>query len=160
MFDPGENVMRPVPEDESTLTPEQRTWTRFQEGEVLDIKGIKMRVHEIGESRMVLKFVVLLLLLAIPAFAQQKPASTLPPTPPTAAAKPVPAPVVSDAERALFFKAQSQMVQANTQAQSSQTHFQEVVAELQKTCGDKYTLQLNPNGDPECVAKPEPTPTK
>jgi hypothetical protein len=152
--------MRPVPEDESTLTSAQRTWTRFQEGEELTVKGIKMRVHEIGESRMVLKFVVLLLLLAVPAFAQQKPASTLPPTPPPAAAQPVPAPVVSDAQRAQFFKAQSQMIQANTQASARQADFQMVVAELQKTCGDKYTLQLNAGGDPECVAKPAPAPTK
>ena len=86
MFDPGERVMRPVPEDESTLTSAQRTWTRFQEGEELTVKGIKMRVHEIGESRMVLKFVVLLLLLAVPAFAQQKTAPT--PTPAAAAKEP------------------------------------------------------------------------
>ena len=109
-----------------------------------------------------MKFItaLLALFLAVPAFAQQKPASTLPPTPPTAAAKPVPAPVVSDAERALFFKAQSQMIQANAQAQQRQTEFQNAVAEMQKTCGDKYTLQLNAGGDPECVAKPAPTPTK
>ena len=157
MFDPGERVMRPVPEDESKLTSAQRTWTRFQEGEVLDIKGIKMRVHEIGESRMVLKFVVLLLLLAVPAFAQQK---TAPTPPPAAAAKPATPPSISDSERASFFKAQSQMIQANAQAQQRQTEFQNAVAEMQKTCGDKYTLQLNPDGDPECVAKPAPTPTK
>ena len=52
------------------------------------------------------------------------------------------------------------MIQANAQAQQRQAEFQSAVAELQKTCGDKYTLQLNPNGDPECVAKPAPTPTK
>jgi hypothetical protein len=56
MFDPQDRVMRPVPEDESTLKPEQRDWTRFQEGEMLIIKGIAMKVHEIGESRLVLKF--------------------------------------------------------------------------------------------------------
>jgi hypothetical protein len=56
MFDPQDRVMRPVPEDESTLKPEQRDWTRFQEGETLIIKGIAMKVHEIGESRLVLKF--------------------------------------------------------------------------------------------------------
>jgi len=153
MFDPVERVMRPVPEDESKLTSAQRTWTRFQEGEVLDIKGIKMRVHEIGESRMILKFVVLLLLLAVPAFAQQK---TAPTPPPAVAAKPATPPAISDAQRAQFFKAQSQMIQANAQAQQKQSEFQNAIAEMQKTCGDKYTLQLNPYGDLECVAKPAP----
>ena len=103
---------------------------------------------------------LLALLLTIPAFAQQKPASTIPPTPPTAAAKPLTPPVIPDAQRAQFFKAQSQMIQANTQAQQRQTEFQAAIAELQKTCGDKYTLQLNGNGDPECVARPVPVPTK
>ena len=103
---------------------------------------------------------LLALLLAVPAFAQQKPASTLPPTPPTVAAKPATPPSISDSERASFFKAQSQMIQANTQASARQADFQMVVSELQKTCGDKYTLQLNAGGDPECVAMPAPTPTK
>lgn len=56
MYDPHEKVMRPVPVDETAMTPEQRTWTRFNEGEIISIKGINMRVHEIGESRLVLKF--------------------------------------------------------------------------------------------------------
>lgn len=56
MYDPSEKIMRPVPEDETTLKPEQRKWTRFQEGEAIDVKGISMIVHEIGESRLVLKF--------------------------------------------------------------------------------------------------------
>jgi len=29
MYDPNERIMRPVPEDETNLTPEQREWTRF-----------------------------------------------------------------------------------------------------------------------------------
>lgn len=56
MYDPSEKIMRPVPEDETTLKPEQRKWTRFEEGEVIDVKGVNMIVHEIGESRLVLKF--------------------------------------------------------------------------------------------------------
>jgi hypothetical protein len=56
MFDPKEKVMVPVPKDESTLTPQQRTWLRFQEGEKVLVKGIAMRIHEVGESRIVLKF--------------------------------------------------------------------------------------------------------
>jgi predicted metal-dependent hydrolase len=89
-----------------------------------------------------MKRLILILALAIPVCAQTpKPAD---------APKP---PAISDAQRAQFFKAQSQMIQANVQAQQKQTEFQNAVAEMQKTCGDKYTLQLNPNGDPECVAK-------
>lgn len=56
MYDPNERIMRPVPEDETKLTPEQRAWTRFQEGEPVSVKGVSMIVHEIGESRLVLKF--------------------------------------------------------------------------------------------------------
>lgn len=56
MFDPSERIMNPVPEDESNLTPAQRDWTRFQEGETVNVKGSNMRVHGIGESRIVLKF--------------------------------------------------------------------------------------------------------
>jgi hypothetical protein len=75
---------------------------------------------------------------------------------PTVPAKP---PAITDAQRAQFFKAQSQMIQANAQVQQRQTEFQNAVAEMQKTCGDAYTLQINPNGDPECVAKPAPAKT-
>lgn len=33
----------------------QRQWTRFSEGETVNVKGINFRVHEIGESRLILK---------------------------------------------------------------------------------------------------------
>jgi hypothetical protein len=56
MYDPDEKIMRPVPEDKTTMTAEQRNWTRFKEGEIVHVKGIPMRIHEIGESRLVLKF--------------------------------------------------------------------------------------------------------
>jgi hypothetical protein len=42
----------------ATLTPEEekkRTWTRFAEGETVEVKGVKFSIHEIGESRLVLK---------------------------------------------------------------------------------------------------------
>lgn len=66
MHDPHNNVMVPVSAElakafagpESELTPAQRVqrdWTRFQEGELISIKGVMFYVHEIGESRMVLK---------------------------------------------------------------------------------------------------------
>jgi hypothetical protein len=68
-------------------------------------------------------------------------------------------PTITDAQRAQFFKAQSQMIQANAQAQQRQTDFQSVIAEMQKTCGDTASLNLNQSGDPECVAKPAPAKT-
>jgi len=40
------------------LTPQERKmreWTQFQEGEEVTLKGITFRVHEIGETRLVLK---------------------------------------------------------------------------------------------------------
>jgi hypothetical protein len=89
--------------------------------------------------------VIIALFLAVPLIAQ----NAKPPAPP----KP---PAISDAQRAQFFKAQSQMIQANAQAQQKQSEFQNAIAEMQKTCGDTATLQSNPNGDPECIAKPAP----
>jgi hypothetical protein len=67
MYDPQEKRMVPMSEElkakfasgDDNLTPAeriQRDWTRFEEGEVIQVKGIAMRVHEIGESRLVLKF--------------------------------------------------------------------------------------------------------
>jgi hypothetical protein len=96
------------------------------------------------------------LILALPLVAQTHKPPALPPTPPTAAAKPVPPPVISDRLRADFFKAQSQAMQSSQLAKDSQASLQAIVAELQKTCGDKYTLQLNSGGDPECAARPVP----
>jgi hypothetical protein len=69
-------------------------------------------------------------------------------------------PTITDAQRAQFFKAQSQMIQSNAQAQQKQAEFQAAIAEMQKTCGDTAILQSNPNGDPECVARPAPAKTR
>lgn len=69
---------------------------------------------------------------------------------------PAPVPAVSDALRAKFFKAQSQMIQANEQAKQQQKQYQAVTAEIQKACGDAYFVQLDETGDPVCIAKPEP----
>ena len=87
----------------------------------------------------------IILLLASPMVAQTPKPEEKPKTP-----------VITDAQRADFFKAQSQMIQANQTAQQSQSAFQAQVAILQKACGDIYTVQLNAQGDPECVVKPEP----
>jgi hypothetical protein len=56
MYDPHENKFVPVDESAiATLPHPQRDWTRFQEGETVDLKGISFNVHEVGESRIVLK---------------------------------------------------------------------------------------------------------
>ena len=33
----------------------EREWTRFEEGEIVSLKGVLMAVHEIGETRLVLR---------------------------------------------------------------------------------------------------------
>lgn len=66
MYSRYENKMVPISEElaakfadpEAQLTPmerEQREWTRFAEGETVNVKGINFHVHEIGESRLILK---------------------------------------------------------------------------------------------------------
>jgi hypothetical protein len=68
MHCPDSNTLQPISDElakkfadpNATLTPVervQRDWTRFEEGEGIVIKGVLFRVHEIGESRMVLKLV-------------------------------------------------------------------------------------------------------
>ena len=66
------------------------------------------------------------------------------------------APVITDAQRAEFFKAQTNFVQARDRAKEAQAQFQAAVAKLQASCGDAFTLQMNQGGDPVCVAKPKP----
>ncbi len=66
MYDPSQNRIVPISDElaakfadpEAQLTPRERTqreWTRFSEGETVNVKGVNFRVHEIGESRLVLK---------------------------------------------------------------------------------------------------------
>jgi hypothetical protein len=64
MYDPHENKFVPLDEqmakaiDSPTATPAQkiqRQWTRFSEGETVEVKGFKFHVHEIGERRLILK---------------------------------------------------------------------------------------------------------
>jgi hypothetical protein len=56
LYDPHENKLVPVDESAiATLPHPQRDWARFEEGETFILKGIAFKVHEIGESRIVLK---------------------------------------------------------------------------------------------------------
>ena len=51
MYDPNENKFVHVNENSKV----SREWTRFAEGETVDVKGITFRIHEIGETRLILK---------------------------------------------------------------------------------------------------------
>jgi hypothetical protein len=63
-------------------------------------------------------------------------------------------PAISDAVKAQFFKAQSQMIQAKAQAQQAEQAFQQVVTTLNGACGESFAPQMNPQGDPVCAPKP------
>lgn len=54
-YNPDANTFEPLPANEADIPAEKRHWTRFQEGETLEVKGILFRVWEVGESRIVLK---------------------------------------------------------------------------------------------------------
>ena len=95
--------------------------------------------------------ILLLAALLVPtaAFAQDKP-------------KP---PVVSDAFKAKFFKAKSQMQDAQLAleqtpqykaAQQKQFDMQALITEFQSFCGKGFQPQLDKDGDPECVVAETP----
>jgi hypothetical protein len=43
--------------DPAIRKAEQPKWRMFEIGEILEAKGIRFRVHEVGDQRLVLKFV-------------------------------------------------------------------------------------------------------
>lgn len=53
MYDPNENKFVPV--KETPVTPENQTWTRFEEGELVTMKGIVFKITEVGETRLILR---------------------------------------------------------------------------------------------------------
>lgn len=85
-----------------------------------------------------------------------------PPTKPAAAAKTPP--VISEALKLKFFKAQAQFSQAaeaakasGENAQQKQVVVQDTVKEITKACGDEFIPNIEADGDPACIAKqPEP----
>ncbi len=116
-----------------------------------------------------MKYLALILALAIlPVLAQQPSA----PKPAVKAevkpeAKPAP-PVPTDASLHKFFKAQSQVLQAQQAVDQTQqgqvlkqrqAEFQKAIDELQALCGKDYVLGMNPqSGDPFCLARTETAP--
>jgi hypothetical protein len=66
MYDAGNNRFVPIDAELAkkfddptaaltTIQKQQRDWTRFSEGETVTVKGVNFHVHEIGESRLILK---------------------------------------------------------------------------------------------------------
>lgn len=95
------------------------------------------------------------------ATAQDKPAAPAKP----AATSPT-APATTDTLKVKYFKALSQQQEAQAQFQNAQkamqdstTNYQKVVQEVVAVCGDKFTAQMDKDGDPVCVIKP-PEPVK
>ncbi len=72
------------------------------------------------------------------------------------APKPEAPPAITDAHRAQFFKAQLQINKAQAAMTAAQQTMQAAVTDLSKDCGEKFTPQMGPAGDPVCIAKPEP----
>ena len=73
--------------------------------------------------------------------------------------KPEPAeapPVISAEHRAEFFKRQLAATEAQRAYQAAQQALQGAVSELTKDCGDKFRPQMDPQGDPVCIAVPAP----
>jgi len=92
-----------------------------------------------------------LIVLGVAFATLSLPAQTVKPSP---APAPAAAPAISDALRAEFFKAQSQMIQSSAQAKEAQSQFQSEITKMQQVCGETSTLQMSQTGDPVCVIKP------
>lgn len=93
-----------------------------------------------------MKLALLSMLLALPLAAQ----APKPPATPT-----IPEPVLTR-----FWKAQSQVQQNEAMLQNARANMQAAVTEMQTACGKDFQPQMNPQGDPACVAKPAAKETK
>jgi sensor histidine kinase regulating citrate/malate metabolism len=81
-------------------------------------------------------------LLAAAAFAQA-PATKEPPTPPR----------ISAEARAKFWRTQAEAIAAATRAERAQEAAKAAQEEMRKTCGDKFVVVLDGEGEPSCQAK-------
>jgi hypothetical protein len=68
-------------------------------------------------------------------------------------------PTLPDSIKAQFFKAQTQLIQANAAVQEKQQAFTHIIDVLRKQCGDGFTLGMSKDGDPECQAGEVKTPS-
>lgn len=76
-------------------------------------------------------------------------------------------PIITDAQRAAYFKAQSEYQAAAMAAEHAandreyrQKALRDAMEEITKVCGKDYTPTMTPAGDPACVAKPVVKETK
>lgn len=92
------------------------------------------------------------LVLALPLTAQDPKLMTTAPL--EVVTTPAAAPVISDALKAQFFKAQSFVAQADVSAEKAHVAYQAAIDELKRTCGEGANLQSDKAGDPVCVVKP------
>lgn len=81
--------------------------------------------------------------LALTLFALIAPAQDAKPVEATKAV-----PTISDAHQKDFFKKQIAFIQAQSLLQQS-------IDAMNKDCGDGYVVNVNPQGDPFCLLKPE-----
>lgn len=68
-----------------------------------------------------------------------------------------PVPEIKDDLKAKYWKAYSEYVVATTQSQRAQSNLVSIQTKLQEACGDKFTLNVNAEGDPICTEKPKTT---
>ena len=107
------------------------------------------------------RFVMILAAAAALAVAQAPKPADKPAEPPKAAPAPA-APAISADDTAAYFKAKSDLQDANAALQEAQRSFQQAIAKLVKDCGDKHQVQLDQapgahHNYPMCVVKAEPT---
>ncbi len=106
-----------------------------------------------------------LIVLALAILAAPLCAQTAPPGPvqqskaPAPAAKAEAAPTIPDKIRGDFFKAKSDLAEAQAAVQAAQQQFQTTVSALLQACGAKYQPQINEAPGPQhgeliCVPKP------
>lgn len=66
-------------------------------------------------------------------------------------------PKISDTLAKNYFKAHDKFLTVQQQYTAAQQELQKAIQALSAACGNKYTLSATPDGDPVCIAKPEPT---
>ncbi len=63
------------------------------------------------------------------------------------------APTISAELRAKFWRAQADNESAQSRAKAALATVQAVIAELQKTCGERHQVALGQDGEPACQEK-------
>ena len=97
---------------------------------------------------------MILTILAASAMFAQAPPSKSPSGPPTPAAKTAPAPVISDALRARWWRVVAEQANAQAQVQATTQAVQQVRSEIESICGAGFTPSGDQRGEPTCAPKP------